>query len=45
VKTFVVVAKVAFIAAIALAGITSTLSYLTAAVVRGPRMVEGPRNA
>jgi len=32
VKTFVVVARVAFIAAIALAGITSTLSDLTAAV-------------
>jgi hypothetical protein len=32
VKTFVVVARVAFIAAIALAGITSALSYLTAAV-------------
>jgi len=32
VKTFVVVARVAFIAALALAGITSTLSYLTAAV-------------
>jgi len=32
VKTFVVVARVAFIAAIVLAGITSTLSYLTAAV-------------
>jgi len=32
VKTFVVMARVAFIAAIALAGITATLSYLTAAV-------------
>jgi len=32
VKTFVVVARVAFIAAIALAGITSTRSYLTATV-------------